>query len=1017
LSPQEAETGGPRLNRMPQKLIYTSAPRLLQAGRSGFGTVAMSKGISPQLVKSAERCSQFSRERGLPSDRVIFSYRTEKTGEGSWHVLSCIRDAGADYSGRTNHEAQHLIFSEREASELASEQITPAGLMAGSPWHRHDGFCGYLEGAIEYGKHVADASSPYWKAYSISRDPGCRGNLTTAAAMRGGVFVYGNSLEQQNEENAQRVLCLYAESQSVCPNVGWGITFTTYFQPGDEVSDYRWIGVPENSPMVEKLQSLGGRQWITLNDPAPARPAQMAAQAPLGGQSKVSAKAAITGHGDPEGAAPGSGRHIQRPPTGPIRRLDDPKPIPAKRGLFELLKSNAKGLALASALIAAVAASWFLLFPTPPEIEFAQTKFPPYEGKAVQPLIRTVPTGREQEVKVEPLSLTNAGETRVTASIPGKMFGAGRTVSELLLVPHAEATITFDTNSLAQSWQDGDKKIELSVTPSVDPLKPDKPLKDFVRLTFKREGDPEWQESYDKSHNGTYQVRAQINDPDCNYKALAETNLVVSIISRSDELSAEAGKSLSQVDPVPHTQAAQLGPKTTFLIAAGGDILERAIEAGIWESGPSRFTVRNWNEGGEAKSVDQNGKVEGKQEALDKAVFLMKEGELLPLKRVGAEQAGGDTSVYTAEYERSGRKIVLIGLGSSDAEQISQSAVGPYVPEGAWLKSQDGGKHISVECGAGFCAAVSLLPNDSQYILTISTPELGREQLPPSKTLRFDASELLVKLEKRRDLLREEIKTAKDPKNASSAEKVYFESNIPYLVAKLTNAVAQKSAEKTLAASLAEEIKKLPTPQGTQTNRPTEFQVASALYIGALNAAYVNPSIGPRLQLNRDNLTTLADERNPGQKTQPGGDDKNVRSFWLLDPNALKQWMQLQNKVTAAEVIKHSYEWLDRRVRLLQPLKGQSPLHDPGEEALRALRDGFEFCSSSPLAAFKTNVPTNDKSNEEELKNVEAKLDSLRNIGGPKASGSAELKVRFPDGRSFTLLPGIKLAPPMQINR
>jgi hypothetical protein len=479
-------------------------------------------------------------------------------------------------------------------------------------------------------------------------------------------------------------------------------------------------------------------------------------------------------------------------------------------------------------------------------------------------------------------------------------------------------------------------------------------------------------------------------------------------------VSAEAGKSPSQVDPGPQTQAVQLGPKSTYIIAAGGDILERAIEAGIWKSGPSRFTVRNWNEGDEAKSVDQNGKIEGKQGALDEPVFVMKEG--LPLKRSGLGQAGGDTAVYTAEYGSSGQTIVLIGLGSDDTEQISQNAVGPYVKKGAWLRSQDGGKYISVECGDGFCGSVKLLPEDSKYLLTLSTPELGRKELM-SKTLRFDASELLAGLEKRRDLLRAEIEAAKDPKNASSAEKAYFEGIRPVLISSLTRAEVQKPAEQRLAAGLAEEIKKLPIPQGTQTNRPTEFEVASALYIGALNAAYVNPSIGPRLQLNRDNLNTLASERNPSQKTQAGGDDKNVRSFWLLDPNALKQWLQLQKKVTAAEVIKHSYEWLNRRIRLLQPSKEQSPLHDPEEEVLRALRDGFQVCSSSPLAAFKANVPTNDKSNAEKLKNVEAELDSLRNIGGPKASGSAELKVRFPDGRSFTLLPGIKLAPPMQINR
>ncbi len=997
---------------MPQKLIYTSAPRLLQAGRSGFGTVAMSRGISPQLVKSTERCSQFSRERGLPSDRVIFAYRTEKTGEGLWHVLSCIRDAGADYSGRTNHEAQHLIFSEREASELASEQITPAGLMAVSPWHRHDGFCGYIEGAIEYGKHVADAAFPYWAAYSTSRDPGCRGNLTTAAAMRGAVFVYGNGLELQNEEHAQMVLCLYAEAQSVCPNVGWGVTFTTYFQPSDEISDFRWIGVPENSPMVEKLQSLGGRQWVTLNDPAPAKPVQTAAQAPLGSQSKALERAAITGHGGPEGGVSGSGRHIQRPPTGLGQPPVNPKPNPAKQGLSGLLKSNAKSLALTLGLIVAVAASWFLLFPAPPEIEFVQTKFPPYDGRPVQPLVKTMPLGREREVKVEPPSLTNAGEKKVTASIAGKMFGAGRTVSEVMLVPQAEATITFDPNSLVQSWQDGDKKIEFSVNPSVDPQKPDEPLKGFVRLTFKREGESEWKESYDRSHNATYQVRAQIDDPKCNYRARAETNLVVSIIRRSDKLSEEVAKSPSQVEAEPQTQAAQ--STTTYFLAAGPDVLTTAAEAGIWMSGPSRFTVRNWSEGGEAKSIDKNGMVEGKQTSLDEPAFEM--SDLIPSKKLEAARLGGDTSIYTAEYKGSGREIVLIGLGSEDTEEISQGAISPYLPKGAWLKSQDGGDSISVDCGGEFLSSARLLPEDSQYILVLSTPELGQKDFV-SRTLQFDASQLLASLENQRKFLKDQIKVAQDPKNSSSAEKAYFESNIPLLVAPLIKAGKQNPAEQLLAAGLAEEIKKLPVPQGAQTNRPTELDVAAALFFGALNAAYVNPSIKPRLQLSKSNVDKLARERNPRQTTQVGGNDKEVKSYWLLDPNDLKQWMQLQKKETATDVIKTAYDWLDKRIPLLQEPEGSSSLNDPEEQILRALRQGFQNCSRNPQAAFKASVPTNDKSKEEELKSVEAELDSLRNIGGPKASGSAELKVQFPDGRSFTLLPGIKLAPPMQINR
>jgi hypothetical protein len=46
---------------MAWQLIYTSAPRLLEAGRSGFGTVARHRQIGPLLVSACERASQFAR--------------------------------------------------------------------------------------------------------------------------------------------------------------------------------------------------------------------------------------------------------------------------------------------------------------------------------------------------------------------------------------------------------------------------------------------------------------------------------------------------------------------------------------------------------------------------------------------------------------------------------------------------------------------------------------------------------------------------------------------------------------------------------------------------------------------------------------------------------------------------------------------------------------------------------------------------------------------------------------------
>ena len=119
---------------MAWQLIYTSAPRSLEAGRSGFGTVARHRAISPLLVSAIERASQFSRLPGTDAGRVIFSHRIVAVAGGRFHVLSAIRDAGADYTGRTNHIAHHLIVDPREIAQLGPDGPSPADVLLAMQW-------------------------------------------------------------------------------------------------------------------------------------------------------------------------------------------------------------------------------------------------------------------------------------------------------------------------------------------------------------------------------------------------------------------------------------------------------------------------------------------------------------------------------------------------------------------------------------------------------------------------------------------------------------------------------------------------------------------------------------------------------------------------------------------------------------------------------------------------------------------------------------------------------------------
>jgi hypothetical protein len=81
---------------MAQQLIYTSAPKLLDAGRSGFGTVARSRSLGALASGAIERVSQFANLRGYDRGRIIHAYRRITAGSQKLYVLTRIRDCGSD---------------------------------------------------------------------------------------------------------------------------------------------------------------------------------------------------------------------------------------------------------------------------------------------------------------------------------------------------------------------------------------------------------------------------------------------------------------------------------------------------------------------------------------------------------------------------------------------------------------------------------------------------------------------------------------------------------------------------------------------------------------------------------------------------------------------------------------------------------------------------------------------------------------------------------------------------------
>ena len=284
---------------MAWQLIYTSAPRLLEAGRSGFGTVARHRQISPLLVSAIERASQFARQPGLDPDRVVFAHRIVAVGGGRFHVLSCIRDAGADYTGRTNHIAHHLIAEPREIAALGSSGPSPADILCEMAWvtswtdaPRH------LDTADEIPlAHFAAQTSADGSAWArLTGEPSHAWLLANGEASRGAYLVVPAGTDLRP---------LFAESLRLKPERAWQNGFITSLQPSDEPSDFRWIGLESTSPLRAQAES-SGRPTLDLTAPRALPHAEVSAAASAQGASLPFA---------PEGSA-------AREPSAPVRRQE-----------------------------------------------------------------------------------------------------------------------------------------------------------------------------------------------------------------------------------------------------------------------------------------------------------------------------------------------------------------------------------------------------------------------------------------------------------------------------------------------------------------------------------------------------------------------------------------------------------------------------------------------------------------------------------------------------------------------
>ena len=106
---------------MAQELIYTSTPRGLKLGSSGFCTVACTRGMAPNYIETLESLSGYTpvfppNHPRAEDNPVGFSHYRFVIGGKPVSVLSRVAAAGVDYTKRPNKFAHHLALDARELS-------------------------------------------------------------------------------------------------------------------------------------------------------------------------------------------------------------------------------------------------------------------------------------------------------------------------------------------------------------------------------------------------------------------------------------------------------------------------------------------------------------------------------------------------------------------------------------------------------------------------------------------------------------------------------------------------------------------------------------------------------------------------------------------------------------------------------------------------------------------------------------------------------------------------------------
>ena len=324
---------------MPLQLIFTSAPRGLVAGRSGFCTVARHASLSERLTQQLEAL-------GTPHDAAegeTFTFRRLEAGSQTWYVLSRFVARGLDYSQRDNRLAHHVVFTAEEAAVLPP----PAALALRwndwkDTWSEEPTWLKEDSRPLPLSSHPVLTPAAGWREFAGT---GAKAAWLVNASGAATVSLL-------NPPNSAQLLRLLAESSALLGRAAWSATFTTNAaKTGADGFDWA-VGYASGRPTIDLAQA-----------------AQLTA--PTGELARIAA----TGAGATAPASAG--------PTASSPRRTNPASAPATA-------SNTVTIAVVSLLVLVAAGLAFAYFSQPVKkvVETTKPTPPPIDSTAADELLK-----------------------------------------------------------------------------------------------------------------------------------------------------------------------------------------------------------------------------------------------------------------------------------------------------------------------------------------------------------------------------------------------------------------------------------------------------------------------------------------------------------------------------------------------------------------------------------------------------------------------------------------------------